>query len=428
MQKYNSIKIITDNNLCISCGACTHICPFNTINMQYSEFRGKWDAYINNPDVCLQCNGEKNCLYVCPSYDTDYTLFGSQANNFIGNVENIYNGYSINNKTRQESSSGGFIRELCNGLLKNKMIDGVISITHDHELDYTPKLLTSIDEMPNSIYHNINFENAFEVLKKVNGKFLIIGLPCQLMGIELLLKKKKFSKLKEKVQGTVALICGYTFPRTNLNFFAYSHGLNLKTMSYRENGRYRKTRISTDSKSVLFDIKNPASINEKLNNMIMFDSSLAQDNCLLCVDHLGYCADLSIGDAWQKKYISDSSGTNIIIVRTSNGNDMLQYLNNFHLEDGNENEIFESQGKYAEPYYGLAYAQELNKNYIPKHHLGNNLVKAPMNILFKEKMKTIVVKTLFSKKHYTIAKAIYIALEYKLLLKLIGKKILGKKL
>ncbi len=47
--------------------------------MEFSENRGKWDAIVQNTDACLKCNGEKsNCLYVCSSYETDYTQIGSE--------------------------------------------------------------------------------------------------------------------------------------------------------------------------------------------------------------------------------------------------------------------------------------------------------------------------------------------------------------
>ncbi len=77
--------------------------------------------------------------------------------------------------------------------------------------------------MPNSIDHNINFEKAFEVIKKEEGKFLIIGLLCQFTGIEIILNKKKFESLEDKIYLKVALICGYTFDSINMDYFSKSN-------------------------------------------------------------------------------------------------------------------------------------------------------------------------------------------------------------
>lgn len=429
MLNFNSIKVITDNNLCISCGSCTHICPFDNILMEFSESRGKWDAIVQNTDACLQCNGEQNCLYVCPSYETDYTQFGSEENNLIGKVENIYNGYSGNELVRNSASSGGFIRELCRSLLEQEVITGVISITHDDGLEYTPENITDISLMPNSIYHNINFEKAFDIIKKEEGKFLIIGLPCQLTGIELLLNKKKFASLEDKIYLKVALICGYTFDRINMDYFSKSNSFDMKEITYREDGRYRKTRIINNSESVLFDVYNPKTVNEKINNMLMFDKWLPQDNCLFCVDHIGYSADLVVGDAWQKRYKDDNIGTNIIISRTKKAEEAIMLINNFTVEKGFINEIEESQGKYANPMFGRLNSKEnvTKKFFVPNHKVSDDIKVDNQKIELKDKIKVKYVKQLLSRKKYILAKVLYVACEYKVFVKIIIKKIiLGK--
>ena len=125
IEKHISIRIIEENDLCISCGACIHICPFDNIIMQYIDDRGKYDAVVQDDDTCLKCNGVKNCLAVCPSYNVDYEALAlSSQNNFLGKVENVYNGYSKNKATRHTASSGGFIRELGKELLFSKKISG----------------------------------------------------------------------------------------------------------------------------------------------------------------------------------------------------------------------------------------------------------------------------------------------------------------
>lgn len=431
MQKYNSIKLITDNNLCISCGACTHICPFDNIDMKYSSFRGKWDAIVENTEICLKCNGETNCLYVCPSHNMDYTKFGSQENEFLGKIENIYNGWSKSENRRFHSSSGGFIRELCKSLLDKKLITSIISITHDEGLEYTPKNITDIGFMPNSIYHNINYENAFKIIKNCDGKFLIIGLPCQLTGIELLLSKKKYAYLKDRIYLKVALICGYTFDRVSLDFFAALNSFDMEEISYREEGRYRKTRISNEDNSLVFDVNNPKTINEKINNMMMFDKWMPQKHCLFCVDHLGYCADVVIGDAWQNRYNNDFIGTNIIIARTILGNNIVKGIENIILEDGNMSEIEESQNIYAKPFLGLSIAKEnvFKDDFITNHIVsGDSYKKRYINFSIKEKLKIVFLKELLRRKYFKFVKIIYILLEVKLVIKLFIKKILRIKI
>ena len=432
IQKHISIKVIEDNDLCISCGACTHICPFDNILMKYVNQRGKYDAVVTIEETCLQCNGEKNCLAVCPSYNTNYdTLANASANNFLGNIENVYNGYSKDEEMRQTSSSGGFIRALVTELLATNKIDGVITITHDEGLNYTPKIIQDIKEMPNSIYHNINYENAITLLKEHEGTFLLLGLPCQITSIEKLLLKKKFRPLQEKIYAKVALICGYTFERTNMEFFAHANRFDLNTISYREHGRYRKTRITNNKTSILFDVYNPVSIKERVNNSIMFDKFMPQKHCLYCVDHMGYCADIVVGDAWQSRYSTDKVGTNLIIARTEGGDKIISSLKSFSLDEGFKDEIEASQHQYAKPNLGLSFAEYnlFRDNFVVEHVVSKEstpLMLIPIS--FKNRAKVVFLKSLLRKRAYRTLQMMYISLEWKTFIKLLVKRILGKKI
>ncbi len=432
IKKEISIKVIEDNDLCISCGVCTHICPFDNILMNYITNRGKYDAIVQDNDLCLKCNGAKNCLAVCPSYNVNYEeLAESSKNSFLGKIENVYNGYSKNDKIRLNSSSGGFIRELATELLNKKEIDGVISIVHDSGLNYTPKIITDISKMPNSIYHNINYENAIELLKNNVGKYLLIGLPCQITSIEQLLNKKKFSYLKDRIYTKVALICGYTFERTNMELFAKLNDFDMQEISYRENGRYRKTRISHKNNSILFDVYNPATIDERINNSIMFDKWMPQKHCLYCVDHIGYCADIVVGDAWQKRYKNDTIGTNIIIARTEYGDSIIKTLKNITLEEGKISEIEESQHIYAKPFLGLSIAEEnlFKDDFVTNHKVSNDKFNfKSITFTNRDRFKIIYLKKILRKRYFKLVKYLYILIELKLILKLIIKIIIGRKI
>ena len=90
-----SVAIIEQNDLCISCGACVHVCPFHNIRMRYNNYRGKWDAVVSQEDICSGCDGSKLCLGVCPSYGVNYiALAASDENNGLGRIEAVVNAFS----------------------------------------------------------------------------------------------------------------------------------------------------------------------------------------------------------------------------------------------------------------------------------------------------------------------------------------------
>lgn len=431
-----SIKLIEYNDLCISCGSCIHICPFNNIDMKYSDDREKYDAVVRDIDICAsKCNGLKNCLSVCPSYNTEYYKFNSHANNLLGNIEKVYCGWSKTDSLRLNSSSGGFIKTLCNKLLDEQKIDGVISITHDHGLNYTPKLITDLNSMPTSIYHNINFENAFNIIKEKDGKFVLIGLPCQITGIEKLLSKKKYFNLRDRVFLKIALICGHTFDRSNIKLFSKIYNINLESVRYRDNAG-RKKRGSTfisKSSSKIFDIYNLSSIFDKISISLLYHRLLVQKNCLYCVDHIGYCADIVVGDAWQKKYeIQHDKGVNIIIVRSKFAHKIVGLIRDaFHFENVDIDDIIESQGAYATPFLGLNFAR-LNifkDKFVPMHKVSYDDIKFYYkNISLKDRIVIVLLKKIIRQQKKITSILIYMILESKYILKLCIKKILGRKL
>ena len=412
----NGIRIILENDLCISCGACTHICPHGNLEMKMQDSRGKWDAFIKNPDICWSCGAASNCLSVCPSYGVNYLeLTGSNENHLLGRIKNVYNGYAEDDQLRFAASSGGFIRSLCRTLLENKKIQGAIAVIHEQGLEYNPHIVTNFGIMPNSIYHNVNYQRALDLLQRNSGNYLLIGLPCQITGVELFLRKSGIDLLRKKLYGKVSLICGYTFDQKNIKAFAYYNDFPLREVSYREGGRFRKTRLKNNSSEIMIEAVTSRHFRDLINNMICFDPFIIQTGCLHCVDHLGYCADLVVGDAWQKRYTSDSIGTNIIISRTERGEECISQMHSFHFEEGHQGEIIESQstnyalGAIGE---GMKHLKLKGQYFTPnpkRTDQSGEIIEYQFRL--KDLIKIRVIRKLLRKERFRMAKWFYMALE-----------------
>ena len=426
-----SVAIIEQNDLCISCGACVHVCPFHNIRMLYNNYRGKWDAVVSQEDVCSGCDGSKLCLGVCPSYSVDYiALASSDVNNGLGRIEAVVNVYSKNSEIRSKSSSGGFMSEFVDSLFHSRLIDGVIALGHDGGMEYTPKLYRSIEEYsqaPNSIYHNISFLSAVSLLNENEGRYALIALPCQLTSIELLMHKNRFRHLQNRLVVKVALICGYSFDRTNMEGFGKLNGDKLVEITYREQGRYRKTRFVGKNKAKLYDVKKPASLIENINNKLMFDKALSQTNCMYCVDHLGYCADIVVGDAWQPRYKHDTIGTNILVARTPTGLSLLSQVNNIVKEPGYPEELIDSQG--AE--YALASKVASVREFSPKemyffaqHTRHDELQLSKRNHSFRDRATFKYIKPMLRAGRFEYARLLYSLLHIDLIIVSLARRLL----
>jgi Coenzyme F420-reducing hydrogenase, beta subunit len=260
------------------------------------------------------------------------------------------------------------------------------------------------------------------------GKYLIIGLPCHITSLTLLLNKKRYIHLKERIYAKVALLCGYSFDRNIVKAFNHYNRIKEGVISYREDGRYRKTRISNSLGSVVFDIKKPRNLMEYIHNRIMTDPFLAQNACLHCIDHLGYCSDISVGDAWQSRYAQDDKGINIIIVRTTKGLRLLEVNTGYFLEEGHVKDIVDSQSKrYAYGYLGRCLRNQLGEKYNSKAGIVQENISSYLAKDQAVLQKKIKIKKLLEEKKFNRARFLYSLIELKSILKTWGKmKIRGK--
>jgi hypothetical protein len=195
--------------------------------------------------------------------------------------------------------------------------------------------------------------------------------------------------------------------------FAYFKKKRLYNITYRENGRHRKTRLfSSPDKSVLFHVRAPENMKEKLENTILFDRFLPQTGCLYCVDHLGFLADAAAGDAWLKRHCDDKSGTNIIICRTEKGESLVASIKNYRTEAGSLKDIEESQGVYAKSKIGHTFIRTnpQNKKFLPMHDIVRNVENArelSVELSFSDRMKFTLVKKLIRAGRFLTARTVY---------------------
>ncbi len=421
---HSNISLITDNDLCVSCGACSHQCFHGAIEMKLNDHRGKWQPVIRNLECCEKCNGERGCLSVCPAWNVDYMkLAESEQNGMLGRIERVCNGYSGSVDIRRRASSGGFIRHLCQSLLDREEIDGIITLSHDGGLEYTPKVLTEVDQMPTSIYHNINFANAIKMLKQHEGRYLIIGLPCQITSIELFVRKKRNRYLTDRIYAKVALFCSYLHDRNALKAVAYYNNFDFSEITYRGNGRDLMIRMK-NSLGEVREINSfyPKNVHELMCSRLMYENFFLQYGCAWCVDHLGYCADIVAGDSWLARYRQDRSGTNLIICRTAWGEQLVEQVQGMIFLEGSIDDILKSQGvayALAGVAEGMKHISVKGQSFQPEKIRSDHQHAAPRHdFTWKDRFKLKVIKrALTDHGHFKTARLLYFLLELPLLVK-----------
>lgn len=207
---------------CFGCEACSQICGKNAIKMM-EDVEGFRYPIIDN-QLCIKCG---KCHQVCP-YE-----------NFPENFKYpylVYGGYHIDRMIRENSTSGGAFSAIVNSWCENEnyVIFGASSegleVFHTYIEDKN-----KINIFRKSKYMQSTIGNSFQRAKEMlaNGKKVIFsGTPCQIAGLKNFLNTVKYDNLL-----TIEVVCeGVPSPlfMKRYNEWIYSqYNSTIKSIDYR---------------------------------------------------------------------------------------------------------------------------------------------------------------------------------------------------
>jgi coenzyme F420 hydrogenase subunit beta len=314
------------DEVCTGCSACTEACfypdengvlPINLIKNQEGLFVPRIDM-----NSCVKCNA---CYRACPTEDKIYNNDNLSFENYKNNIGTSYYGYSLDNEHRFEAATAGITTEIAMYLLKSNQVDGVVSSYQDDNTnEIVTKIFTNPEEIKKtkgSIYRQVTLLNGLDAKVKEGNhkKLLVIGLPCHIAGLKTLKKANKY--LRKNVEFiTIALFCKQTkkeefsdFQRTLLK------AKTNEKIFYRGKGWSGLTRVKGRLTLPFTNIKFSL-------NWSTF--SFTPDYCFTCSDPLGLEADISVGDAWLKKYYHDKIGSSLFVANSQIGNKIIDEMKN----------------------------------------------------------------------------------------------------
>jgi coenzyme F420 hydrogenase subunit beta len=349
-----NVNDIVKLELCNGCGTCFSICPNNAIDINIDNEKGILFAEVDSTK-CTNCG---LCLKVCPSLDIKTRSSAFSRNKLLGDYVALYYGFSLDDKLRYKASSGGIVSSLFKYLLENKIVDGVILIrpASGSPFIYEPFITTKIHdiyELAGTRYFPTSMNKILKKLLTMEGKFAIVGTPCQIYAIS---KLSIFHKeLHRKIFIKVGLFCGGT-PNINSHkylLYAYNIGTENLVSIYRGIGwpGYNVLVYKTGKRILIH--RRPKNFIAKAYHSLCFFPIFAQKKCLLCVDRFSSYADISVGDAWLDKFKGDNKGTSLIIVRNREVNKILQKMKEkkyVFYDEISESDIMNSQKIFSYSY------------------------------------------------------------------------------
>ena len=380
-------------SMCIGCGVCEHADPSVTVRLHPKKL-------IFEPDG----RGNADAAGVCPAVRVDFAdlqarLFPGAEPTEYGVVESVMLAQSTDRDRNLKASSGGIIKELLLELLSRDDVDGAIALGHVGGIEFEPQLLTQpddVDRLPGSIYHNLSQSKALEILKRHDGRFVLVAIPCQLEGLYNYISRMQ-PELAERIHTTIGLLCGWQYSHHALKAICEFKGLDfdlLEDISYRGEGPVGKMRVVAGGKEAL------VSRRVDFEYQVAFDRSFNTPRCHLCIDHSNFLADIVVGDAWLPSTIHTKTGISLVINRRAETEKLMRDLaarGSILVSDVSVEEIKESQKpRIAFGDFAYAYAQYLDELGLhrpdmtgPNVHAANLVSKKEVAFFHRELMRKL---------------------------------------
>lgn len=327
----HSIGQVVEKGLCTGCGTCVSICPKKAVSLFIAKKSQVYLAKVG--ESCVNCG---LCLKVCPGYTVDFAHLNKQflgkdlpldcLGILLGNYLNCYTGFASDRRVRYDSSSGGLVTQLLIFALDEGIIDGalVTRMSDDNPLEPQPFIARTKQDLvkaSKSKYCPVPANIALREILEKDGKYAVVGLPCQLHGI------RKAELINEALRNRIVLhfgvFCSHTDNFAQVEFLFNRWRIkpaNVTQIDFRGKGWPGFSSVALNSKVVKnYSYQEWTAIHESCFFM--------PHRCSVCCDQTAELADISFGDAWLPEFMIDSCGRSVLISRTDIGERLIRNAN-----------------------------------------------------------------------------------------------------
>lgn len=304
-------------NTCCGCGICLKSCSMDAIDIKRDK-NGFIRCFIDT-NKCIKCGA---CQKVCP-YN------GEESIDIDKNRHKLFMIKSREYNVLRTSSSGGAGYEISKLLCENGY--DVIGCTYDNlRQEARHKIVKggNIDELnkfKGSKYIQSNMSEVIETIDKTNKNTVVFGTPCQIAGIDKLLKLKN----KRDKFILVDLIC-HGVPTQNLwkkyineGNIKYGYGLDANVTFRDKKKDWRKMHIDIHGNNKKYNMLDK----KDLFYRFFLTGNCYMESCYECLYRTSSAADIRLGDYWGENYKNDKYGVSMVIAMNNNGEKILNNLN-----------------------------------------------------------------------------------------------------
>ena len=363
---------VVANGCCIGCGACASFDP--KIQIKFDD-HGRYVATQRSGGFPKNSAAARVCPFAdgVPNEDELAREVFGQAGAFephIGYHVATYAGWVVESDFRAQGSSGGLATWLLVELLNRGLVDYVVNVAPQPAPTAGIPLFrfaisstaAEVRAKAKSRYYPVEMSGViFEMLQRP-GRYAVIGIPCFVKALRL--ASRESAVLKERIAFTIGIVCGHLKSTAFAELFAWQCGIapaELKAIDFRAKLPDRPAfsyavTVAGERDGKSLTVTKPMS---ELFGSNWGHSFFKYKACDFCDDVVGETADISVGDAWLPEYVSDSAGTNVVVVRSQVLNSILADAaasGRLHLDSIPAEKVVESQaGGFRHRRDGLAY-------------------------------------------------------------------------
>ena len=298
-----NISVIKKNKLCMSCGACSSVCPVGAIKMDYMEQEGVYRPSIDE-NKCVDCG---KCISVCPAERQDKI-------SLMGDFRALYLAHATDDNVRHWATSGGVINALVRYLLDTGIVEAVLMTGYckDSPIEAKPYWLTRdnvsmLTKYPRDFSSRYTIVPVLEKMKEVskNASIAVVGTSCHMTALKCMVgtNNQNIFKIGITCSGGMSYLATTEFKRLK--------NAQSAKMFYRGDGWPGKNSLLTDQ-DCLSENHN-GSLFERMFSSQIFKNS----GCRYCKDHFAEDAEISFCDFWNKdEMTNEHEGNSCVIVRS----------------------------------------------------------------------------------------------------------------
>jgi len=363
---------VVKSGCCIGCGACAAFDP--GIRIKLDEY-GRYVAARQSESAPATPVAARICPFadgVANENDLAKEVFGHAMTlePHIGYHVATYTGWVFESDFRAKGSSGGLASWVLVELLNRGLVDHVVHVTPETDPAAGQPLFRfaisatseEVRVRSKSRYYPVEMSGVIGEMLKRPGRYAVVGIPCFIKALRLACRESAI--LKERLAFTIGIVCGHLKSTAFAEMFAWQCGIapgELRAIDFRTKlpdrpaSNYAVT-VSGEREGKIFSVTKPTS---ELFGSNWGNGLFKYKACDFCDDVVGETADISIGDAWLPEYVSDSAGTNVVVVRSAVLNKLLVdaiVTDRLHLDSIPAEKVVESQaGGFRHRRNGLAY-------------------------------------------------------------------------